>query len=613
MQNDNTNAETLSPLMNRKTSDNPIEMLENYIETVKNDHNDENVYEINPVITWETLKNYRECEKFNVIMDKFEGTRKQRFSPGFWHSKTSQKLYILILRIKLGLYTMESLYKISLNDLKKNYGCGLINKFNGIFYQLVKSIYPECEWSMWRQNQNFAFEYYKQNLMDLFKEKGICVLSYKWLCDNGYKNLYNNIVIGRKGYKTTFESLAEEWGVHNEWKNQRHSSMVKERGNQLWTAETFDKRTNEIIQEYGYVPAAEYLRKNGFGGYVSYMYQNNITMSDLEKKYQFQKNKWVSKNGMHWRSHAECCLANFLYARGIEIKNGERYPDKYAEITGRPYGLYDLHFKSTFNDFQNKWIKVEVWGDTPNGHSEIEYALKRKQKEEFHKNDNLFLGVSYKQCYVEDELQNTLEKYIGIIAPYIFKDERDKLFQTTQWTQADIVMKECKYIMQQNNNVLPSEGWFRLRKGGKYENRNIEDWEKNIKVSLRSLSVYIKQIGGIRKVRKILGSDVLSCFPNSTISAKVPSTNYSILEFVLDVSKDIIKENGCFPPILFLLKQTIYKNREPQNWEKKCCSSKLVRYIKRCGGLEEIKKKIGIEKCNNKGNYEKLTQKYYKR
>ena len=57
MQNDNTNAETLSPLMNRKTSDNPIEMLENYIETVKNDHNDENVYEINPVITWETLKN----------------------------------------------------------------------------------------------------------------------------------------------------------------------------------------------------------------------------------------------------------------------------------------------------------------------------------------------------------------------------------------------------------------------------------------------------------------------------------------------------------------------------------------------------------------------------
>ena len=43
--------------INRKTSDNPIEILENYIETVTNDHDDQNVYEIDPVITWETLKN----------------------------------------------------------------------------------------------------------------------------------------------------------------------------------------------------------------------------------------------------------------------------------------------------------------------------------------------------------------------------------------------------------------------------------------------------------------------------------------------------------------------------------------------------------------------------
>ena len=34
-----------TPLMNEKTSDDPIEILENYIETVTNDHNDENVYE----------------------------------------------------------------------------------------------------------------------------------------------------------------------------------------------------------------------------------------------------------------------------------------------------------------------------------------------------------------------------------------------------------------------------------------------------------------------------------------------------------------------------------------------------------------------------------------
>lgn len=49
MQNDNTFAETSLPLMNRKTSDYPNEILKNNIETMTKDH-DENVYKINPVI-----------------------------------------------------------------------------------------------------------------------------------------------------------------------------------------------------------------------------------------------------------------------------------------------------------------------------------------------------------------------------------------------------------------------------------------------------------------------------------------------------------------------------------------------------------------------------------
>ncbi len=50
MQNDNTFAETSLPLMNRKTLNDPIEILENNIETMTNDQDDENVYEIDPVI-----------------------------------------------------------------------------------------------------------------------------------------------------------------------------------------------------------------------------------------------------------------------------------------------------------------------------------------------------------------------------------------------------------------------------------------------------------------------------------------------------------------------------------------------------------------------------------
>lgn len=512
--------------INRKTSKNPTEILENYIETVTNDQDDENVYEIDPVITWETLQKYREtsdCELFNIIMDKFERILKKPFTRGFWDSKTliSKKLYMLILRIKLRFYTMESLYRIESNNFKRNYGQGLLTNYDNPV-QVIISIFEKYKWVLpkfkytkliWTKTQEpkFLFEYYKNQLKDLYEKYGICALSYKWLRDNEYKDLYNNIVVGKTNvqgdYKITLECLAKEWGVYDDWKNQRHQLMGGRCGRrQVWTIETFQQKTEEIIQEHGFIPAGEYLRKNGYGGYVSYMYSQNIKMSDLQEQYKCKKTKWISKNNMYWASHAECCLANFLYGRGIQIKNGEKYPDDYSYITGRSYGRYDLHFKATLNNFEDKWIKVEVWGDKPNGHSEIEYALKRKQKEDFHKNDSLFLGISYKQCYIEDALQNILKKYIGIIKPYIFKDERDNFFKTTQWTLKDIVIKECKYIMKHNNNILPPEGWFRFRKGGKYENRKIENWEKNIKINLNTLTVYIEKVGGFPKIREILGS-----------------------------------------------------------------------------------------------------------
>ena len=148
MQIDNTIDETSSS--NRKISENPIEILKNNIETVTNDHNDENVYEIDPVITWETLQSYRECESFNIIMDKFEKINTKPFPRGFWDSKVSHKLYMLILRINLRMRTIESLYKISKKDFYTNYGYGLCQIYNSSPYQLLKSMYPEYEWLFWK-------------------------------------------------------------------------------------------------------------------------------------------------------------------------------------------------------------------------------------------------------------------------------------------------------------------------------------------------------------------------------------------------------------------------------------------------------------------------------
>ena len=455
---------------------------------------------------------------------------------------------IIYKNVRLGGWVGYQRHNYNKNKLSND----KINKLNTI---------NNWVWKFNKINHKKNFEDEKNKLKLLYNKKGICALSYKWLSDNGYKKLYNNIVIGKGKYKIKLEDLAKEMNIYDEWKKQRHKLIVG-KVRQQWTLEIFEQKTKEIIKKYGNVPAAEFLRTNGFRTYITYMYSKNIKMADLQKKYNFKKTKWISKNDMYWLSHAECCLANFLYSRGIEIKNGEKYPDEYSKLTGRKYGIYDLHFKCKIGEFVNNWISVEVWGDNPNGHGEIEYAKKRKGKELFNKNIKTFLGISYEDCYNEKSLENILKKYIGVIEPFVFKDERDALFQSTQWTIKDMVIKECKYILKHNNNILPPEGWFRLRKNGKYENRIINDWEKNLKINLNTLSVYIKQCGGIRKIRNLL-----SCDNDSTV--KWDQSN------IINNMKDIYKQYSL--PV-GVIETRLYRKINITNTEmllkKKCCNIK---------------------------------------
>lgn len=59
------------------------------IETILNNEKDENVYEIDPKITWESLQQYRKtsnCKEINIILDKFESINTKPFPRGFWDS-----------------------------------------------------------------------------------------------------------------------------------------------------------------------------------------------------------------------------------------------------------------------------------------------------------------------------------------------------------------------------------------------------------------------------------------------------------------------------------------------------------------------------------------------
>ncbi len=135
-------------IIRTKYSDN-IDNIDNIKKNFEIIKNGDNVYEIESNIEWNDLLSFREtseCEKINIIIDKFQGSYKKKLFPnGFWNSEISQKLYMLILRIKIEFYTIESLYKITNNYLKKNYGCGFMNKYNHNINLILTSLYPKHE------------------------------------------------------------------------------------------------------------------------------------------------------------------------------------------------------------------------------------------------------------------------------------------------------------------------------------------------------------------------------------------------------------------------------------------------------------------------------------
>ncbi len=389
----------------------------------------------------------------------------------------------------------------------------------------------------------------------IFRENGIVGLSYKWLKDNSHIRLYN-IVVGK--YKYKMEILSNKFGVIEEWKKNRKDSRYKTKDIINWNCNVFEEICNEIITKYGYIPPAQFLRDNNYGAFVSYMYKNNYTYEQLNKKFNINSNpKHMCRNGMNFRSLAEACLANYLYSRSIPIKQGERYSDTYSQLTGRKYGMYDLHFIATNGIYADKWINCEVWGYKPMGHSEEAYAVKRKQKEEFHKDDKLFLGINYFDCYKEDRLNEILDKYIGNITPKIYTCENDYKFKPTEWSLASEVIEQCKYIIENNCGILPSEDW--LRKRGKHKNRETHKWES--KYNLGTLSVNINKIGGIRKIRDI-------------IKSTNTSTNIWNATQIIDYFTEIYKIHNKTPQsLLSKLRRQETKTAEEHTMQNKLCSA----------------------------------------
>ncbi|MBS8239128.1 hypothetical protein DYI22_01255 [Marinobacter lipolyticus] len=329
-------------------------------------------------------------------------------------------------------------------------------------------------------------------LWDRYQSNGIASLSYPEIKKE--KGLYFHIY--KKGFKLKeVISLLGLEKEYEEYKNQNFTKQVDGKIQQRWTWDRVIKEASGVQSQMGFLPPAAWFQQNGKGSLVHSIYNKfNKTWDDLRKVLDcYETSNFVeSRNGMRWLSHPEASLSNFLYARGVEHKKGERYPDSYSEYGDASYGYYDLHFRT----FDGRWIDVEIWGDKPNGHAEKRYGIVREAKETFNSNNPNFLGIQHRDCFDEQKLENHLKPYIGCIEPFVFDKPTDEVIQTTHWSNADELIAYCKTIAaEQSDGLFPTEEW--LRKRGKWKDRKGETYN--------TVSIYIKTwIGGIRKLRQIL-------------------------------------------------------------------------------------------------------------
>jgi len=330
----------------------------------------------------------------------------------------------------------------------------------------------------------------------LYDKQGVAAFTFLGLksIPTLYFNLYNK--------ELPQKTLLKELGITKEYK-QYVLSAPKKYGSKIvqrWSWDVILEKARTIIESEGYLPPALWFQKNGQASLIQAIYSLGHTWAELREAVgDFSNSNFVqSRNGIRWLSHAEASLSNFLYARGIEHKKGERYDESFADLAAGRYAIFDMHFLGK----SDEWFDVEIWGDKPNGHNEEKYAKTRSAKELFNSSNLHFLGIHFADCYDEAKLAAILSPLIGDIAPFQFDKPTDSLIYSTHWSNADEFLDFCKELASKMpGGKFPAEDW--LRKRGRWANRDGEVYN--------TLSVYIKLwLGGIRNLRKLIGQAEVS-------------------------------------------------------------------------------------------------------
>ncbi len=326
---------------------------------------------------------------------------------------------------------------------------------------------------------------------ELYGQHGIKALSTRFL----YKQRGNlGVRLCKAGLKQP--ALLAELGLTEEFAAWRDTARTY-RGDTKpkWSWDVAVATAREIVARDGDLPTVEECRLGGLSSLTNAVHLAGKSWDDLRSAVGLQPspNFFRSRNGLGWRSRPEACLSNFLYARGIEHKKGERYPAEYSVQSGRRWARYDLHFRVP----DGVWIDVEIWGSPENMVAGGRYQKTRALKEAWHAGRANFLGIEYQDCLKDARLAEIMQPYIGIIKPFVFDKPSDHVVETSHWSDSDELLATCRELAaKMPDGIFPPEDW--LRKRGKYAERPEETYN--------TLAERVNSwLGGTRNVRRILG------------------------------------------------------------------------------------------------------------
>ena len=317
---------------------------------------------------------------------------------------------------------------------------------------------------------------------DLVKAHGKLIQEWRNLKMKHGINIFNQTVANQAGYKLLvirtskaqlkFADIASTLGYCEEYEQELagRSQMViiNQHGTtDVWTIERFRDETTEIIAKFGCIPSQSVLGKNGYSGYLNHIKQFGPDIASIRQENGVDNVEMRDIDNTPWLSFIEVATANFMLARGVKITKGEKYPPAYAALSGRKYGIYDMHFVALAGDQKGKKINVEIFGGSPGGRGN--YAEVRAFKEQFHKDDPTFLALEYKECLTDTALLVRLAPFIGdrpVIRPHASR----LAVPTTQLSIVNDTLKEAIALCEKMpDKKLPTSDW--LTRNHEYKDR----------------------------------------------------------------------------------------------------------------------------------------------